>query len=216
MQLRPQQHPCFSPALPPHCTRVPLSKPRVTEPEKGLFHCTGPQRGTQLPLHTVHPETLNTVTCIGTTHCREKEERWNAQGPLQGSQMPSHQCLDCILFACSFHFDGRQTTTLQLPSCHEPIFKKNRTQQRKHCQIAGKIFTPTATQHHPSHPHFREKSYSDANQLLDALMSQCHLFAEICSQDCSINFKTHKTVLVDPAKTLTLRNKRGHTFKILI
>lgn len=86
----------------------------------------------------------------------------------------------------------------------------------KHCQIAGKIFTPTPTQHHPSHPHFREKSYSDANQLFGALMSQCHLFAGICSQDCSINFKTHKIVQVNPAKTLTLGTKRGHTFKTLI
>lgn len=31
----------------------------------------------------------------------------------------------------------------------------------------------------------------------------------VCSWDCNICFKTHKIALVDPAKTLTLRNKKG-------
>lgn len=48
MQLRPHQHPFFSPPLPPRCPGVPLSKPCVTEPEEGLFHCTWPETPSSL------------------------------------------------------------------------------------------------------------------------------------------------------------------------
>lgn len=66
--------------------------------------------------------------------------------------------------------------------------------------------------HHPSHTHFRDKS--DANQLLGALMSQCHLLAWVWSQDCNICLKAHKIVLVDPAEALTLKEKGAQSQKL--
>jgi len=52
-------------------------------------------------------------------------------------------------------------------------------------------------------------------QMKVAVGSQCHSRAWVCSQNCNTYFKTHKTVPVDPAKTLTLGNKRGHASKNL-
>lgn len=80
------------------------------------------------------------------------------------------------------------------------VFKKMKTLSS--CRV--NIYSKTHS-HHRSHTHFRDKS--DANGLLGALTSQCHLLAWVCSQDCNICLKAHKIVLVDRAEALMLKEK---------
>lgn len=54
-------------------------------------------------------------------------------------------------------------------------FKKLQPNNENTVKLQEKIFTPTPTQYHSSHPHFKEKSYADANQLLGALSAICLL-----------------------------------------